>query len=570
MTSTTASAQAARARTYFGWQPEKVAFLFGMSAQRAVMLVAAVLAAVWPLAVSRPALVVLTWPIALLLAAAAFVRVAGRTSDEWAAAATSYVLLRWRDQHKYLGGPYTPHVAAPVDTTATPVEESTRAGGEGAPTIESDDRGKPPNLSRGPRPGRGGRNHTRGVDLPGVLAPVRFLAVALPSGLPGGEQLAVAEHRLDRTYTAVARVTFPGIGLVDTTRRDGRVSGWGGLLAGLCTHGNPITRVQVLTRIGPASGADLRRWHTDHTTPTAPAAALEVTAELLATAGAASSGRETFLAFTLDARRAASAIKAAGGGSAGAAVVLSRQLRALHTHLAGADLTVSAWLGPRDLAEVLRTAFDPHSVRHLAEHRATTTPGQAPTGLPIAGPGREPGVAPSLAGPAAAQANPGSYQHDGAWSVTYWVADWPRHHVPATALAPLLAESTHRRAVSLHVEPLGPREAEREVMRERTARSVAVRMRQRTGQIVPEHERAALEQARNQDVERAAGHGLARFTGYVTVTVTDQGDLEDACAELEADAAAARIELRRMWLTQDAGFAMSALPLGFGLPKRRW
>jgi hypothetical protein len=577
MTSTTASAQAARARTYFGWQPEKVAFLFGMSAQRAVMLVAAVLAAVWPLAVSRPALVVLTWPVALLLAAAAFVRVAGRTSDEWAAAATSYVLLRWRDQHKYLGGPYTPHAAGTLtraETTAVDIaaRDDAGPGTEGDVADRQSRAGDPaPRPGRGRDRGRGGRaRKATGVDLPGVLAPVRFLAVALPSGLPGGEQLAVAEHRLDRTYTAVARVTFPGIGLVDTARRDGRVSGWGGLLAGLCTHGNPITRVQVLTRIGPASGADLRRWHTDHTTPTAPAAALEVTAGLLATAGAASSGRETFLAFTLDARRAASAIKAAGGGSAGAAAVLSRQLRALHTHLAGADLTVSAWLGPRDLAEVLRTAFDPHSVRHLAEHRATTTPGQTPTGPLETAPGREPGVAPSLAGPAAAQANPGSYQHDGAWSVTYWVADWPRHHVPATALAPLLAESTHRRAVSLHVEPLGPREAEREVMRERTARSVAVRMRQRTGQIVPEHERAALEQARSQDVERAAGHGLARFTGYVTVTVTDQADLEDACAELEADAAATRVELRRMWLTQDAAFAMSALPLGFGLPKRRW
>jgi hypothetical protein len=32
-------------------------------------------------------------------------------------------------------------------------------------------------------------------------------------------------------------------------------------------------------------------------------------------------------------------------------------------------------------------------------------------------------------------------------------------------------------------------------MRERTARHVAVRMRQRTGQIVPEHERAAMERA---------------------------------------------------------------------------
>jgi hypothetical protein len=150
------------------------------------------------------------------------------------------------------------------------------------------------------------------------------------------------------------------------------------------------------------------------------------------------------------------------------------------------------------------------------------------------------------------------------------VHDWPRNQIYATALAPLLGEGQHRRAFSLHVEPLGPRQAEREVMRERTARHVQIAMRQRTGQIVPEHERQAHDQARMQDMERAAGHGLVRFCAYVTVTVTDQEQMEDACAELEADAAAARIELRRMWFAQDVGFAMSALPLGFGLPKRRW
>jgi len=106
-------------------------------------------------------------------------------------------------------------------------------------------------------------------------------------------------------------------------------------------------------------------------------------------------------------------------------------------------------------------------------------------------------------------------------------------------------------------------------MRERTARHVAVRMRQRTGQIVPEHERAAMERALAQDAERAAGHGLVRFAGYATVTA-QAGAIEDACAALEADAAAARIELRRMWFAQDAGFALGALPLGMGLPKRRW
>jgi hypothetical protein len=562
MTTTTAAGAPARARTYFGWQPEKVAFLFGMSARRAAILTIAVLTAIWPLAVSRLPLILGCWPIAIALTAAAFVRVAGRTSDEWLTAAGSYLVLRWRGQHKYLGAAFTPADTPPlIETgpggTLTITQDQTGPDGDGA---GAGDGGKVPG-EHGQRRPRRGRRRAPVMDLPGILAPVRILAAPLPGGLPGTGTFAVAEHRLDRTYTAVAKVTFPGIGLVDTARRDTRVTGWGAVLSALCTHGNPITRVQVLTRIGQSSGADLNRWHTDHTHPAAPDAALQVTQGLLDSAYAASSGRATYLAFTLDARRASSAVKAGGGGSAGAALVLGRQLRAISSHLAGADLSIVSWLGPRDLAEVIRTAYDPHSVRHLAEHRATITGPQAT---------RPAGVAPALAGPSAAIAHPGSYQHDGAWSVTYWITDWPRHQVPATALAPLLAESPHHRAVSLHVEPLGPREAEREVMRERTARSVAVRMRQRTGQIVPEHERAALEQAQAQDIERAAGHGLARFTGYITVTVTEQADLDDACGRLEADAASAGIELRRMWLTQDAGFAMSALPLGYGLPRRRW
>ena len=162
------------------------------------------------------------------------------------------------------------------------------------------------------------------------------------------------------------------------------------------------------------------------------------------------------------------------------------------------------------------------------------------------------------------------YAHDGASPVTYWVHDWPRSQVYCTALAPLLGDGSHRRSFGLIIEPLSPRTAEREVMRERTARHVAIRMRQRTGQIVPEHEQAAMDRARAQDADRAAGHGLARFTAYVAVTVADQAQLEDACAAMEADAAAALIEICRMWFAQDAGFAMGALPLGFGLPKRRW
>ena len=400
------------------------------------------------------------------------------------------------------------------------------------------------------------------MELPGILAPLRILAVPA-----GGRDLAVVNHVLDRTYTAVARVSFPGIALADSARRDQRVDGWGALLASLCSEGSPIIRVQALQRVVPESGVALRSWHDAHLVADAPELALRVSKELLSAAPAAGSRRESYLAITLDARRARGPVRAAGGGDAGAAAVLVRHLKALSQALAGADLEVQGWLGARDLAEVIRTAYDPGSAGALDARRALAESaamhGKAGTTL-------TPGVTPRHAGPVEAEALPGSYRHDGAFSVSYWVSEWPRSGAYCTVLAPLLADGTARRSFGLVLEPLPPRTAERAVMRERTERDVAVRMRQRTGQVVPEHERAAMATAASQDAERAAGHGLVRFTGYATVTVTDTEALEDACAALEADAAAARIDLRRMWLNQDTGFALGALPVGLGLPRRRW
>lgn len=507
------------ARGYQGWQPEKINFMFGLSTQRALMLGAAVLIATLPIAMSHVAGAVVAWPIALVLVLLVFVRIAGRTTDEWATAAISYGVLRMRNQHKFLGAAFSPL--------------------------------------------RTGEKAVAVPDLPGFLAPLRILV----ADMGNGDELAVAHNRHEQTYTAIAKVRFPGIGLVDSGRRDQRVAGWGSLISGLCTEGNPITRVQALQRLVPESGAELRRWHEDHISDDAPVLALDVSQQLLGAATVATSNREAYLAFTLDARKAAHAIKTAGGGPAAAATVLARHMRAVAGTVTSADLLIEEWLTPRGLAEVIRTAYDPDSVRHLSERRAaadsSTATGQHVDGLPS-------GVDPALAGPAAAQANAGTYAHDGATSVTYWVYNWPKHQVPATCLAPLLGEGAHRRSFSMHIEPLSPRIAERDVMRERTARSVAVRMRERTGQIVPEHEREALIRATEQDAERAAGFGLARFTGYITVTVTDPDQLADACAALEADASSARIELRRMWFAQDIGFALSCLPLGFGLPRKRW
>lgn len=505
---------------YYGWQHERVNFLFGMSGRRTALVAIAVLIAVQPVSASRLSDALVAWPIAAFLLALAYLRVAGRTVDEWMVAAVSFQLIKARGQNRFHAGAF-------------------------APPASADPAAPPP------------------MDLPGVLAPVRILSAETGAG----GTMAVIYHPHERTYTGVARIRFQGLGLADSSRRDAQVTGWGRLLAGLCVEGHPIIRVQAIQRSLPEDGTALSGWHADHVAADAPPQAVAVTTELLATAVPASVRREEWLAFTMDERRAAAAIRASGGGEAGACAVLARHVRTLSGAVSDAELEVAGWLTPRELAEVIRTAFDPVSGPPLARRRGAQESAVA-AGRPYAG--LAAGVDPRLAGPVEAETSWGSYRHDSAISVSYLIYDWPRGEVYATALFPLLGNGASRRAVSLYLQPLSPREAERRVMAERTQRDVAIRMRQRTGQLVPEHEKAAQRRADEQDAERAAGHGLIRFSGYASVTVTDGEDLADAIAALEADAAAARIEIRRMWGAQDVGFALAALPAGLGLPRRRW
>ncbi len=497
--------------TYAGWQQEKVAFIFGLSGPRVASIGAAVVLAVIPVAESDWSLAVITFPVAGLLVLAAFARLAGRTVDEWALTAMIFATHAARGRTKFISGALaTSH----------------------------------------------GKSAAR-IDLPGIAAPLRYLEA--PNGTGG--QVAVVHHPYDRTYTLVAKVTYPGILLSDSERRNRRVSGWGALIDGLCTEGNPIIRVQCLQRVVPETGATLVHWHHEHLDPTAPDLAKLVTTALTERAAPTAAHRENYLAITLDAGRAAGAIRAAGGGDTGACAVLVRQSKALAGALAAASLEVVEWLSPRSLAAVVRTAYDPAESQALearaARARETNYQG-VEAGLPL-----------DHAGPVAAHNAWGVYRHDGAWSVAFHIGDWPQSSVYANFMLPLLGEASgHRRSLSLHIEPLPPRTAQRVIGKERTQRNVQTRLRLKTGQIIPEHERAAEARALQQDAERAAGHGLARLTGYLVVTVTDPDELEGAISSLRADADAARIELRRMYGVQDVGFVLAALPFGMGLPKK--
>lgn len=503
------------AQSYSGWQPEKSGFIGGLSLTGFVLVATASVLMLVPLYRSSWSTLLIAGPIAGVMVAFAYVRVSGLSADEWLGLALRHRLNGLRRRNAFLSGAFAPAAA------------------------EDEDQRQP-------------------MDLPGPLACLRILEA--PTGT--GRTAAVVYDPLANTYSAVLRVRPPGLALADTDRQDRRVQAWGGFLASLCVEDGAIARIAVTERSLPDDGTALQSWVDEHLVDDAPSAAVEAIEELMAEAGPSSNQRDTFLTVTINASRARLKVKAAGGGQLGACAVLMREVTVMRPAIESGELEVVDVLDPRDLGEVVRTAFDPHSVTALASRRALAQ--RPPAGA------TEPGVDPALAGPAAAETAWGHYRHDGGWSVTYQVRDWPRAAVYATVLQPLMKpKDLARRSFALVCEPLGPRRAERELTRERTKRETLISLRRRTGRVDSPDEHRELGRSEAQDRARAAGHGVYRFTAMVTVTVTDPGDLDDACAELEADAAMARLELRRLWGAQDAGFAAAALPLGQGLASKR-
>ncbi|MFE7751374.1 SCO6880 family protein [Streptomyces sp. NPDC057428] len=499
--------------TYSGWQSEKSGFMGRLSGPGFALVAFGCTLLLIPVNLASWAAAGACVPVAAVLLVLAFGRVSGLSADEWILLAVRHQIAVARNQNVFVSGPFAP---------------------------------------------RSARTGRQPMDLPGTLARLRILEA--PDGLGG--LLGVAHDPVAGTYTAVSRVSFPGLALVDTDKQAARVSSWAALLRTFCTEDSPVVRLSVHQRCLPDDGAALRSWTAHHITPDAPPAAVSALADLMEGAGPAATNRETYLSVTLSAGRARLAIKGAGGGQVGAAAVLVREIHALGGALSTASLQVMEWLSPRKVAQSIRTAYDPDAQVAIATtNAAARNPGWE---------GVEEGVDPALAGPAAAETGWGTYRHDGAWTVTYQVRTWPKAHVYATFLQPLLRPRRNaRRSMSLVYEPLGPRRARQELAREKSKRSSARYLRAKTGRDESEDERREVDLARSQDVARAAGQGVVRMTAVLSVTVTDLEELETACAEMQADAAASGLELRRMWGAQDVGFAAGALPLGQGLPDRR-
>jgi hypothetical protein len=444
-----------------------------------------------------------------LCLAVAFTPLRGRTVDQYIPVAVNVLAQRLTGQHVFRGGPF-------------------RIAGRGTEPV---------------------------LALPGDCSSTDILPLTVAAG---AEAVAILHDRRRGTYTGVLAVEGHTFALLETREQARRVEAWGTMLAALCREGGSLSRIQILERTVVDNGAgllrDWRRRGVDDSSWQA-----QAYLELVTAAGATGRRHETYVAVTVDPRRGGRRHRRGASPAAAASSLLLRELGTVSAGLADAGVTVLGWLPPRALAYVIRTAFDPAATASL-DRRDSAGP-DAGTGVG----GGLPGVDPRMAGPMRAVNAWDHYRTDSGYHRTYWVMQWPRVHVPAGFLAPLLLATSARRTLSLTMEPVPARRAammievrQSHVQGEWAARDRVRRRTSRRQQV----EAADLE--RRED-ELVAGHGYYRLVALVTVSADSHEELEFACSEVLAAAHQSRLELAPLYGEQDQAFACGALPLARGL-----
>ncbi|MFJ4695474.1 SCO6880 family protein [Streptomyces sp. NPDC088766] len=376
------------------------------------------------------------------------------------------------------------------------------------------------------------------LHLPGTTA---SLKVVTPGDSANGAAAVHDPHQ--QTLTAIARVSSRAFALLDPATQNHNVSSWGRALAGIARTGH-IATVQVLERTVPDSGDTLTRHWTHHGQPQTPVAG-QIYSELVASAGPAAAPHETYLAISLDLKAARRLISQAGGGLPGAFTVMEQTTASIAQAARNAGLHVTGWLTAREIAAVIRTAYDPAALAALQQWSET---GRAEAD-------------PAAAGPVVQVEEYDRLATDSARHATYWVENWPRTEMGAGFLHGIMFTAGVRRSLSLIYVPQALESALRDVQRRKAAIIADANERSRRGQVDSEEDSVEYADVKQRERQLIAGHADVALTGLVTVTADTDGLLDAACAQIETHAVTSGVDLRRLNYQQPDAFTLSALPL---------
>lgn len=265
----------------------------------------------------------------------------------------------------------------------------------------------------------------------------------------------------------------------------------------------------------------------------------------MASAGPAAAPHETYLAISLDLKAAKRLIRQAGGGLPGAFTVLEQTTSAIAQAARSAGLTVTGWLTAREIAAVIRTAYDPAALSALQQW---SNAGRAEAD-------------PAAAGPVVQVEEYDRLATDSARHATYWVEDWPRTETSAGFLHRLMFTAGVRRSLSLIYVPQGLESALRDVQRKKAAIIADANERARRGHVDAEADSVEYADVKTRERQLIAGHADVALTGLLTVSAATDATLDAACAQIETAAVTAQVDLRRLIFQQPDAFTLGALPL---------
>ena len=378
--------------------------------------------------------------------------------------------------------------------------------------------------------------------LPGLLAAVEGYEFTTA----GGQSFAVLHNKAAGTWTAQIRCAPEGSDLVDEEVLDQRVAGWAKFQSDAARTEGLDSVAQVVETV-PDQGMRLRAEVTRLLHPDAPGPAREALTEA---AELMPQGQAVLLSrCAVSWRTTPAAARRKGEARAVAmAELIASYLPGLCASLAAAGAGLCRPMGLAELAEETRMAYDPAAAAAIERARVEHTPA---------------GVSWEDCGPAGAVESFTAYRHDSARSVTWAMTAPPQGQVFRSALVDLLRAdpAVRRKRVTIVYRPHRPREA-REIAKRDIRTAIFHASKTAHGDA---HDDLELQAARGTQEELAQGAALTRFCMYVTATVADGDDLEQAAGNVEQAAGACDVVLRRCYAHQSAAFA-AGLGLGVVLP----
>jgi hypothetical protein len=342
----------------------------------------------------------------------------------------------------------------------------------------------------------------------------------------GRGTIGVVKDAAAATRSAVLAAEGTGFALLGAEERRDRIASWSRVLASLARDGSGLHRLQWIERCVEQGAPAVA------VVPTVGANAEQVSyAALTQTLTSSGFRHELYFVVTIrDPRRRPELVDLHAGTR------LIDEIGSLDGALRRAGVDVEGALSPERLADMVAATFTSGGRRRGADYPW----------------------------PLSCEVRWESLHTDRTWHASYWIAEWPRSDVGSDFLVPLVTSSSARRTLSVTLAPVAPLRATRDAEHARTSGVADAELRRKHGFAVTARARRDHEAVVQREAELAGGHASYRYSGYLTVTDTDEHRLERSCEAIERLAASCQLELRRLYGSQDLGL-VATLPAGRGL-----